>query len=1066
MDALNDYQEWNKALWFHFFPNGKNGNDNPILNLDGTLIEELGSKNEINKDECQTYEQDFLKKCFMSKERLTSFSENWFSHTGDRINPPDCSSWERLVKGANRRKGLKDRHFIVEVDGAKKVIPAYFGMLCAILYLACTEGPAHRKIQDKASVYLEPEVIRPGEFIDDLLKSLHGDVNSFDADRMVCGTQRNISRMKFHAILKESERKDLIDFLEVNNLEWKDEPYNEYAVNKLVPALSRAGKQKFVELASGTLRPYNEGSIPYIKNILLSGLNFGKSSADSNNKIQVKDLKWRYDFWVDYNGNPHISIYPNGLIPFDIYYDENANKFGKRDDSSNTIIGYDDEIASDIQKLVEIPGGKIEHEGYTYYLDNISINNRGKWPRSLFFEQVDNNAFEQVECPLPGRNYIQLIKTKKTNQNPPVGWSLWDGCSLEGYTIYKSNGPIADSTRNAKITIKEKYPIEGAGRWFCIALPKGANDLYWRQNIPNNKLTKLKLIERKDGRFYFRIPVDRTPLNDANDFQHINGDLYFTEKDCNIENIIDQCINKETIKIDLCWNGTDEIYEIDGWGRAVSKDISSNSDNNFNPHGNFLKSGIPEEPSTEQNPLLEVLGDIADKNGCVHEGAMRNALNFVLKFFDIEPSPKKRRSLLYALRRLGYIVAYYDNEKGTYTNQLVAPYLELTNFSIEYTRNNTNAYLVKGIYQRDKLRMLICNATAKWFKRPFSTKDEVVHPEYKCLPDLVLLKIDEIQGWTTQSPAANTLIGRMENMGEIKNVFLNHGDVIRDEHPNQKMPCVEKCGNKKYLFDKDNNEIKRYGYYSIENGVYAPIPSSLLKLYCQNQKNQPVSICLKNKKNEFLYGSLAFLEGMAEPEIFRMALCDLNLGMAKEEQIFLLNRSNLKLPAQDDPSDPFTKMYTYDTNATKDNQDVILEGINKMCNGNIKDLSASSNRLLTIAEFIPLKRQKYQELYVLNDNSSLYYIESDYPMPDSLPENYTIVAFTIMKNNKRYLCVRKENDRHFVEIETDNMNQAISQLIEKRDHRDLCDNAKDYEGDVPSIDRPVKKVSIYKPINN
>ena len=39
-------------------------------------------------------------------------------------------------------------------------------------------------------------------------------------------------------------------------------------------------------------------------------------------------------------------------------------------------------------------------------------------------------------------------------------------------------------------------------------------------------------------------------------------------------------------------------------------------------------------------------------------------------------------------------------------------------------------------------------------------------------------------------------------------------------------------------------------------------------------------------------------------------------------------------------------------------------------------------------------------------------------------------------------------------------------VIEKRDHRDLCDNAKDYEGDVPSIDRPVKKVSIYKPINN
>jgi hypothetical protein len=164
---------------------------------------------------------------------------------------------------------------------------------------------------------------------------------------------------------------------------------------------------------------------------------------------------------------------------------------------------------------------------------------------------------------------------------------------------------------------------------------------------------------------------------------------------------------------------------------------------------------------------------------------------------------------------------------------------------------------------------------------------------------------------------------------------------------------------------------------------------------------------------------------------------------------------------QEDPSNPFTKMYTYDTNATRDNQDVILEGINKMCNGNITDLSDSSRGLLTIAEFIPLKRQKYQGIYVSDDNSSVYYIESDYPMFNSLPEDYKIIAFA----HKRCLCIRKD-DRHLVEIETDNMNQAISQLIEKRDHRDLCDNAKDYEGDVPSIDRPVKKVSIYKPINN
>lgn len=396
-NKLESYLQWNKALWNYYFPIGDEDQD-PILYLDENLLKEIGT---VSGFSCNDWGDDFLSKILIDNEDLVEFKKEWRpyilrnkrlkNHEDSRLLDVDCNSlkkvrnWETLVcflmSGLNIKPDDKT--------------PLYFAMLCAIIYLASSQGADHTKMKTLAKHYLgEGYRGKVGELVYDLMKKLHSDQPSFNYENKIVSfnkkevvfTQRNMSRIKYHLLLKAKERQDFIDFLEVGNLQWNEGSYADYANYILLPALQRANKpQKYFDIVK-----FPE-SIPYVKNILLSDLNWGKDPSSSvlGNVRQIKDVKWRYEMELDYDGNPHFYISTDYDLPFGFRL--NNNGFEKIDEIS-------DYIAFDIQ-FDEIKTEIVEHNGFEYCLSNLSQNDNGDWGKEIFFQQVGDRYYHQVVTP-------------------------------------------------------------------------------------------------------------------------------------------------------------------------------------------------------------------------------------------------------------------------------------------------------------------------------------------------------------------------------------------------------------------------------------------------------------------------------------------------------------------------------------------------------------------------------------------------------------------------------------------------------------------------------------------
>ena len=124
-----DYSKWNKVLWEHFFSTKE---ANPVLYIDNDLLDGLGKKNGLLKDE--SVESAFLRNTLISPDQIINF----------RREMRACAVWD-----VNKDGEIKKWSDIVNVlmKYKRNEVPAYFAMLCAILYLASTQGADHTKMK-------------------------------------------------------------------------------------------------------------------------------------------------------------------------------------------------------------------------------------------------------------------------------------------------------------------------------------------------------------------------------------------------------------------------------------------------------------------------------------------------------------------------------------------------------------------------------------------------------------------------------------------------------------------------------------------------------------------------------------------------------------------------------------------------------------------------------------------------------------------------------------------------------------------------------------------------------
>lgn len=906
---MSTYRNWNNALWKYFFPNG---NEDAILYLDDNILRVIAKNERLNCDEPAS--DDFLRKTLINSDGLLDqFRKDFGVWTGER-RCPGVNRWDKLV------------NFLLSTKEQIGNAPAYFAMLCAIMYLASSQGADHTEMKTLAKKYLGDGYRgRVGELVDDLMKQLHKDQNSFNPDRMACGRQRQMSRIKYHLVLKDKDYQDFIDFLEVGNLQWNEGSYADYANNILIPALHRANKQALIDVVKAP------EFFPYVKNILLSNLNWGKdpSTSELGNTRQIKDVKWRYEMELDYDGNPHFYISTDYDLSFGVKL--NNNGFEKTDEIS-------DYIAFDVQ-FKELETTVVEHKGYKYSFNNLSQNDNGDWDKEIFFQQVGDRYYHQVPTPVEGKHYVKFIKTRTRGiERLTNGWSQ-SQIGVEGYEAYMIDSYTTPTRRTIQTNnnlVDDKFELYGVGTWFGIRIEEGQH-LYWHPDKVGIECEKIdSLIQAHNGKTYFRLPRNNTRL--------IRGNLIV--KDGNGSDIL-----SEQIKDDFLWDGLQTKYGYNEWGEVIESGSIPRANTKPNAH-HKLRDSQNAPFSQDSNMLIQILYDIADEKGCVSSKKLVDAINFVLDFYNIIPTKKNQQSLIYALRRLGYIVAYYDVEKKDYVNQMVSPYIERTNYSFVVGDLN-NAYIVKGVYSKESLQTIINNSVQVTYKKPYTDDLNHQYPEYACLPDFVFFtKSNEqiIDGWDiVEHPVAYDYLSAIANMNDFESHFgiVGNGDVFITPHELD-VPCMvnEKGRDELCVMDSRGHYTLRQSY-SGTDGVYRKIPRQLSRVYCQNKHEKPIVILKTyraNKETVIESNWVTILRQMGKPELLDLALCDLNLGLPKNNRCFVVDNSISGLPCNE--KDLYSYGDTYDT-ANSVEQEQVRQGLEKIGARQINDCFSSSSVFLS-----------------------------------------------------------------------------------------------------------------------
>lgn len=979
--CFSDYSSWNRALLKHFFPTG---NENPILYLDETLLENVAKENRIG-EKGNSFSEDLLSCTLISQNNIGTFF-NALANAAGNHNLNGCRTWNDLV---TRLMNSTLPYTYTDQNIRTIQVPAYFAMLCSIMLLASRNGANHEAMTPEANTYLNRNT-HPGALVDDLMQQLHINFQSFDPDRMV-GNQRHMGRIKYHLVLTKSQRDDFIDFVEVNNLKWEYGTYESFVNDVLVPALNEAGKNDLLG------KVIQEDNIPYFKNILSdSNLNWGKAPSESNNQIQEKVFKWKYECRFDYDGKLWFNIYFDYHLPFGLCLKKGRIE---RCDTPN-----DSEYIArnlDTFPIINEPS-TINDNGICYKICNA---NDGYQDKRFYFECIGDDFYRQVDFPEDGKTYYVFLRY---NDRPQQGWEIDNSFILNGHSAYKIvnyQRPRNRRVDNNNVRLKDKFDLVQCGSYFSIFLEDG-QELWWKPNIVGQSKEKVNgLRDGKDGKKYFRIkPTDQQG-------QCLSGSLFVQ---CGDKEILSQRISTR-----YNWGGSTCNYHLDSWGRVVKR--------NGNPCGKKQDYHLTRKPPIEGNSeptsgtvmLLQILNDIADENGCIYGRKISDALDFVLSSFGITPSIEKRKSILYALRWLGYIIADYDINRREYVNQLIPKYIEKSGYSVTAS---DHAYILKGCYRINERDELINNATYKRYLRPYDEETLKKYPEYCCLPDAILLERANLEtsGWPQMNhPIAHDIIYDMADMNGFITTFGidNNGDRYNGGQQLDTPCMVENDGNIVLCTNRDG-VYYTHKYYR-DNNLFKFIPKPLAKVYVQNSHNSPVCAMSYGKQiNNLDYSCISFFEGMGVPDLLRTALCDLNLGMASADYVFIVEKDSInRCSSLGTDNSPITKMFTYKTTTRTEEHRILAEAVKKLSGGRLNDgLTSCPEIVLTI------KEDCWHEMIMSKDShrATLFLYEKEQS------QDKTLVAFSIGSR----VYYRRPNSEGYRKVTNDGtVNFILSQII-------------------------------------
>lgn len=1075
MNELELYKQWNDAFYEHYFGEEK---DNIILYVDYDLICSIG--HQIDPSDNNPLES-FFSIVLMSSCKRREFARSINDQTTNRdscgfilfLDDIEDNNIFYLAREL-AEKGNTPRNKYIKLPCLNYLVFIIYAFQYGKDEVRAA-NPQWKYVKETIDFYLGETIssVDIGSTVNSLFSAVSSTQPNFDSN-LTAGVQPYVGRIKYQFVLNSTERHQLFDIMASHHLRWDEDriSYSEFA---------------------------NRNILPYLTGNRYEGLR--KKILDSNNNVFFRNIISQFDPQAYHTkGNEDNRIHGTLLYIYSL-------------EKKHFYIGLDMNLEGDLQ--IEDMYFAPEREFYGLYLADCEKIERIT-PRHIETEDkhictIDDDVryFElkglyYIQCtaddPINGRPYLVVSDNERKLKNAVNGQNGRDIRMQEiGYEYqYFVQSWTVQERRNAPRIVRERPFSFGFG----IKNPSKPNS-YYPEGIPSvvisndmiENIRSIKVICKQIGNPDRCHVIDNFKRYEGNElFYRLPNDLLHITNPYKLEVYVVNNNDAEeivgVINIQPCHldNYARSSYVFDKWNRTLTRipelgpyyqnnKVYRSANNNHQRRYTIIQTLSAERlafhdnaccdvPREDMMMLANILFVVFNQESEINDEKLNNIIKYVGGYFSFDAGDYKvKNSLKHSLLSLGFMSRSYTNG---YVYRPNNTRVVRTNRSLNAHDNVCLLYGTYSIHEIRRIREAGCSIRYRW---PYRNDELKERPFLKCLPDLVLVNRynpERVGINYVDYPLADDLIDYIGNMSEFERVFLSQEGFRGEHHVDQdRLPY--------FIPIKERNryqlETRRGTYYDYEfiNGQGNPqffrLPEALIKLYCQNQHNQPVCLVKAPQRNGNEYTSIYFERySMGLPRLLQKALCELNLGIPSLKYVFPIDRFI-------GGGILYSQLYEYNVDPIVDNQENIRDLkkviVEKLSGHQVGDIYNDRSVTVTSTEHqYRMRLLEFQDRVGNNVYRSLvlYYLPYD--------RTTKVMAFSVEdgKSVKVYGTKNSyfEQITEYYEIIDEDVNHAFSSKINQIP---TIEYGNRYDGEIPSDQSKNLKSStnveiIYKVNNN
>ncbi len=920
------YIKWNKTLTDYFF-NENNKNKEVILYADKTLIEALGSQNNLGNYD------DFIKSILIDFNSRCKLYD-------DIILSPKRLGNDRVKINKELSNKIKEfpNHLSNKIGNFDLVYFNYVIFYITVFVENTEKKSFYNKLNEIIDNYIpDDNNTLPLNGLDLIfnkieewtLKNKNGKLGIFRARRL--GNLAYLGLLKYQVVLTPSENRQFEEIIYKYHIKIDVNTSFPELANRLLPLIETGKLRDKVIEAIGNL-VYAEWFLNRVRNF--NHESFKNSEIGKDIKVMKKGQLAFYidpiDFLLKLKTNVSINA-EDGIKNYFFQHsdkDENGYYNESLSEINNGLISFKPIcINSDSLELISLRINEVNFFQKTISGGYIQTLTPSIGYEYLVVVREDNNVIRKWENWSENNNNINSIQSISKNENLIAifgdNYLFYRATDIKKsyYSNDLDHAIYNTSYKDQKLKIKVLggYLLENK-TYIDVALP------YFEIVNKEDETDKIKIKVYRNSREDKDILVER---NHNKIYLFLNNDIYISETSLVVVKFI--CDDNFEMQFDfsivpskLLLSSDDELFKSNNWGQKYTNEnafFNGLKVSNFHKvklSGNkHLIENITEEYKFENNYFIYLLTAIFNYNGKdkIKRNDIAKTIQTTLVYlrsrgFEIEENQYSKYNLINNLFALGYINKSND-ENGEEVYQLMPPSL----IKIEKSFSNTSqVYKLVGARTKLMIQRVIdfCseNNIAIKYKSFQSSDDKYL--ENRLLPQTIFIdfkgkekefvkRINELENieilLESEYNVGDSLLGFIASISDFESAFLtspfnfNNQEFMQTE--SNELPCFVKSIAPSY-----RNGFSFFPKYlkTSQTTFYKDLPTGWTNLFIQYKKQNPILVLKKRKGDSMnnISPELLIPTKVRLPLIVYKALVSLNHGTPKTLKTFLYNNQKIK----------------------------------------------------------------------------------------------------------------------------------------------------------------------------